>query len=347
MCLAAAPGHAEEIVEHALLEPARILHAHHDLGEQVLEHARRREEIGGADLAPVLDHGLGALGAAHAHGRRIGLAVGEDVIADPGHRQVGEQDVVGPEAVELVAVLRRDDDVVVRQHHALGPAGGAGGVEHHADVGALALGDLVEPPALGAGVGAHLLAAQLLDVLEGMQVGRVVVREAARLVVDDLLQLRQPIGDRDHLVDLLLVLDDRELHLGVLEHVGHLVGHRVLVDRNGDAAEALHGGEGGIEARAVVADDGHRVAALEPELAQADGEGAHLVAQLRPGPGLPDAVVLVAHGRAVGVLDRVAQQQLGHGVERRGRRAAVRRRISFTFCLSSQPPSSAARHRIF
>ncbi len=76
-------------------------------------------------------------------------------------------------------------------------------------------------------------------------------------------QLRQPIGDGDDLVDLLLVLDDGELHLGVLEHVGHLVGDRVLVDRDGDAAEALHGGEGRVEARTVVADDGHRVAALE------------------------------------------------------------------------------------
>ena len=147
-----------------------------------------REEVGGADLAPVLDDGLRALGAAHAHGGGVGLAVGEDVIADPGHRQVGEQDVVGVEAVELVAVLRRDDDVLVREHHALGPAGGAGGVEHDADVAALALGDLVEPPALGAGVGLHLLAAELLDVLEGVQVGRIVVGEAALLVVDDALR---------------------------------------------------------------------------------------------------------------------------------------------------------------
>ncbi len=83
-------------MEHALLEPARVLHAHHDLGEQVLEHARRREEIGGADLAAVLDDGLGALRAGtRTWPPAIGLAVGEDVIADPGHRQVGEQRVVG------------------------------------------------------------------------------------------------------------------------------------------------------------------------------------------------------------------------------------------------------------
>ena len=198
----------------------------------------------------------------------------------------------------------------------LGRPGGAGRVEHHADVLALALGDLVHPPAGGAGVAAQLLAPQALHVLEGMQVGRIVGGEPARLVVDDLLELRQLVGHRDHLVDLLLVLDDGELHFGVLEHVGHLGRHRVLVDRHGDAAHALHGGERGIQPRPVVADDRHRVAALDAELAQADGEQAHLVAQPTPCPGLPDAVVLVAQGRQVAIALCIAQQQLGYRVER-------------------------------
>ena len=128
-------------------------------------------------------------------------------------------------------------------------------------------------------------------------------------------QLRQPVGDRDDLVDLLLVLDDGELHLGVLEHVGHLVGHQVLVDRHRNAAEALHGREGGIQARAVVADDGDGVAALEPELAQADGEEraprraaapTSRSARCRSPCGAWPAA---RHGGGI------AQQQLRHGVE--------------------------------
>ncbi len=237
------------------------------------------------------------------------------MIADPGHRQIGKQQIVGPEAVEQVAVLRRDDDVAMREHDALGPAGRAGRVEHDADVGALALGDLVEPPAPRARIGAHLLAAQMLDVLEGMQVAVVVVLEANVVVVDDLGEVRQPVGDGNDLVDLLLVLDDCEFHLGVLEHVGHLVGNRVLVDGDGNAAEALDGGKGRIKARTVVADDGDGVAALDADLAQADGERAHLAAQLRPGPGLPDAEILVANGRAVSELPGIAQQELGHRIE--------------------------------
>ena len=165
-------------------------------------------------------------------------------------------------------------DVVVGQHHALGAARGARGVEHHAHVRALALGDLVEPPAGGAGVVVELAPAQVLDVGEGVQVGVVVAGEPALLLVDDGVEARHALGDGDDLVDLLLVLHDGELHLGVVEDVGHLVGHRVLVDRHGDAADALHRREGRVEARAVVADDGHRVAAVEPQLAQAERRGA-------------------------------------------------------------------------
>jgi hypothetical protein len=84
--------------------------------------------------------------------------------------------------------------------------------------------------------------------------------------------MRQAIRHRDDLVDLLLIFHDGDLYLCVLEHVGHLLGHRVLVDGHRDCAEALHGGEGGIEAWAIVADDGDRVAALKIEFAQADRE---------------------------------------------------------------------------
>ena len=108
----------------------------------------------------------------------------------------------------------------------------------------------------------------------------VVVAQAARLVVDDVLEPRQPLRDRQDLVDLLLVLDHRERDLGMLEHVGHLVGDRVRLDRHRHAAEHLRGRHRPVEPRPVVADDGDLVAALEPELSQADAQGAHLVAHL-------------------------------------------------------------------
>src|SRR5262249_52482878 len=110
--------------------------------------------------------------------------------------------------------------------------------------------------------------------------------------------------------DLFLVLNDGELRLAMLEHVGHLIGYRVLVDRHWNCPEALHGREGGIEARAVVADDGDRIAARERQLAQPDGEHAHLIGGLYPRPGLPEAQVLGADRGAFWVASGMAQQQL-------------------------------------
>ena len=63
--------------------------------------------------------------------------------------------------------------------------------------------------------------------------------QPARVGEDHRLEPRAALLDRDQLVDLLLVLGDREPHLGVVEDIGHLVGDRVLVDRHRHAAQRL------------------------------------------------------------------------------------------------------------
>jgi hypothetical protein len=50
-----------------------------------------------------------------------------------------------------------------------------------------------------------------------MQASGIVGGQPAVLVVNDPLELRQPIGDGNDLVDLLLVLDNGDPRLGVLE----------------------------------------------------------------------------------------------------------------------------------
>ena len=45
---------ADEMVEQLALQPAGILHADGDAGQQALENARRREIEGRADLAQIL-----------------------------------------------------------------------------------------------------------------------------------------------------------------------------------------------------------------------------------------------------------------------------------------------------
>jgi hypothetical protein len=77
------------------------------MGDQVLEHARRGKVIGWPDFAQVGHHRGGRFGAVHHQADDVALGVGEDVIADPRHRQVGEQLVAFLEAVEFGAGARR------------------------------------------------------------------------------------------------------------------------------------------------------------------------------------------------------------------------------------------------
>ena len=131
--LAVALRDVDEVAEQLALQPAGVLHADGDAGEQPLEDARRREIEGRPDLAQVLRHRLGAFRAVHAEAGDIALRVVEIVVADPGERQVGEHAVALAEIVERRRVARGADGSPRLQHHALGAAGGAGRVEHDAD----------------------------------------------------------------------------------------------------------------------------------------------------------------------------------------------------------------------
>lgn len=270
------------------------------------------EEIAGADLAHVGLHRRRALGAVHAEAGPVGLAHGEDEVADPGHGQVGE-DVLGlGQTIEGAARLGGGEDVAVGEHHALGLAGGAGGVEHDADVfGGLGrdAGADVGMDGLGGG------AAGGLDLGIGVKMAVVVAAQAARIEVDHPLQGVQAALDLEHLVDLLLVAGDDEAGAAVVEDESHLLGHGVLVERHGDGAAALGGGHRPVERGAVAADDGDVVAGLQAEGVEAGGEVEDLTLGLGPGPDLPDAEFLLATGGTVAEAPGVAGEELRKRVE--------------------------------
>ena len=119
---------------------------------------------------------------------------------------------------------------------------------------------------------------------------------------------------RQDLVDLFLILRHDEGDFGVVQHEAHFIGHRVLIDRHGNGAKALRGAHGEIEARPVVADDGDLLAPLEAERLHAAGELAHRIAEVGPGPGLPDAQVLLADGGQRRAAFGVVTEQLREGV---------------------------------
>ena len=182
-------------------------------------------------------------------------------------------------------------------HGALRTAGGAGRVADERDVVRRALLDL----ALEDGrVLRRALAAERLDVGERLEPLVLVREHAARVVVDDPAQRGQLVAKREHLVDLLLVLGDDHRHLGVVPDERQLLGDRVLVHGHRHAAQALRGHLRRVEARAVVADDRELVAALEAERGEPEREVAHVVVIVAPRPRLPDAAILLAHGRAGG-----------------------------------------------
>ncbi|MNI40686.1 hypothetical protein D3C73_949190 [compost metagenome] len=222
--------------------------------QQAFQHARRREVIGGADVAHVDRHGVGRFGVVDGKTGDQQLRVREHVLADPRGRQVGQHVFVVGQLFHVGHGACAVDQRMVREHHALGLAGGARGIEHGGRVVRLHGGDgLVQVLGMLRGV----LLAQRLQLFIGLQHGVGVMAQAARVVEHHVLQGRALLAHFQHLVDLFLVFHDGHADLGVLQHVDHFLRNRVLVERHGNRAQGLRGHHGHIEAGSVLADNGH------------------------------------------------------------------------------------------
>ncbi len=297
------------------LEGARVLHADRHAGEQPFEDARRREVVGGPDLLEVDRHRGRGFGAIHHVAARQPLRVAEDVLPDPGGRQVGEHIFCGGEPVELGTGRGAVQQRGMRVHHALGVARGAGGEEHRGHViGLHGSGARGEPARYGAG-DARAVFQQRIDRL---QARLVIVAQAARIVVEDTGDGGALRADLQQLVHLLLVLHHAEAHLGIVQRIDAFGGHGVLVERNGNGAQRLRREHRGVEPRAVRTDHHEVLAARKTRGVQARGEPLHQLREACPGGRLPDAVFLLAQRGGLGALGRVAQQQSGKGVAHAG-----------------------------
>ena len=122
------------------------------------------------------------------------------------------------------------------------------------------------------------------------------------LHADHVLELRHPVANLVDLGELLVVLDDDRLGVGVLEDVLALVGRVRLVDRNHRRADAERREVEVGPLRAGVGEDRDLVALLDPELDQAERELADDLADLGVGLGDPlSRLVLVGDGLEVAV----------------------------------------------
>ncbi len=298
------------VVVDAALQRRGVLHPDRDGGDALLEVPGRREEIGRPDLVQVLVHRGRALGAVHAETAPHGLPEGEDEVADPGHRQVGQHAFVLGQPVEFSRSARGLDDVAVRQDDALRPARGPAGIEH--DAGVFGSGRVAPPFQLGDQLGAPR-AARGLHLGERLQMRMSVFSEAPRIEVDDVPQVRQPVLDLDGLVDLLLVLHHRHPRAAVVKDIGHLLGHAVLVDRDGNAARHLRRHHRPVEAGPVAPRDGDMIALLEAKRQKSKRQRLDLVRDLGPGPALPDAQLFFPIRRTAAVTPDIAREKPRNG----------------------------------
>ena len=97
--------------------------------------------------------------------------------------------------------------------------------------------------------------AQRLDLLEGHEAGGFVAVHPPRVIVDDVLETRQPVPHFQDLVDLLLVFGDDDARLGGFEHPRQFARDRVLVEADGQETGALGREFGDHPLRPVVSDD--------------------------------------------------------------------------------------------
>ena len=153
-------------------------------------------------------------------------------------------------------------------------------------------------------------------LIESLQKGLGVVPHAACIVVEDVLQAVALVLDLHQLVDLLLILDNGELDLGILQDENHFCRDSILIQRQRNAAQHLRRTHRPVETGTVVADDGQVVTALETEFRQAASHGANFFRDLAPVPGLPDAEIFFAGRRTVSPGHRVIQHQTGKSIER-------------------------------
>ena len=151
----------------------------------------------------------------------------------------------------------------------------------------------------------------------------VVIAQPADFVIDNLLQLLELLAHGENLVDLLLVLADGEPDASVVEHIDHLFGDRVRVDRHRHGAQRLDRRKSPVEARPVVSHDRNLVAGLQPDCLQAQRKRADLVGEIGPAPAFPDTKILVPHCSSRAEPFGVQQQILRKGV--RGFRPGLHR----------------------
>ncbi|OIQ75264.1 hypothetical protein GALL_430710 [mine drainage metagenome] len=148
-----------------------------------------------------------------------------------------------------------------------------------------------------------------MEGVETEQSGGLGLAQAPRIVKQDVLQQRELFADVEELVHLLFVFRNGKSHARELQRINQFGGDGVLVERRRNGPQALRRKHGGVEPGAIFANDGHVLAALQPERGQAAGQLVHPVQRPCPGCDLPDSQVLFSPGDGPRPQARLLLQQ--------------------------------------
>ena len=151
-------------------------------------------------------------------------------------------------------------------------------------------------------------ATQCLHLLKCMKTRLRIVTQSASVVVNDVREARHGFPDFEQLVDLFLILNDREIDAGVFQHIGHIGRRGVLIQGNSDATQTLSSGHRPVQTRTVVANYREIHAAFETQRRESAGELADMFGGLRPAGRLPDTQIFFPERRLVGAYLRVLKQ---------------------------------------
>ena len=193
-----------------------------------------------------------------------------------------------------------------RQHRQLGIGRGARGGAEDRDILAACR---IDQPVVETRFARGAVAPHRRELLGLQQSGIVVFPHAARIGIDDVLEVRRAIGQRQQLVDLLLVFGEHQFGVAIAEKVRRFLVQHVAVKAEAHGADGVRCDFGSDPVRPVVADDADDVAAPETEFDHAEREIMHARLVVVPGEDAPQPEVLFAQRDLAAVLPRIEAQQ--------------------------------------
>ncbi len=169
----------------------------------------------------------------------------------------------------------------------------------------------IDQPVVETGLARGAVAAHRGELLGFHQPRIVIFPHAARIGIDDVLEIRRAVGQRQQLVDLLFVLGEHQLGVAIAEQIGRFLVQHVAIEAEAHGADGVGGDFGRHPVRPVVADDADDVAAAEAEFDHAEREIMHARLIVVPGEDAPQPEILFAQRDLAAVLPALRRSSFG------------------------------------